>query len=98
MKITSSPFVYRGVAVFMPEKVGNLQLRTSFLFVRTLAHLHFSSVRFEIGNNQNNFFLFVTHGALRLLGSSRFALTQPDRFATGVFLRGVLKPAGCCPP
>ena len=25
MKITSSPFVYRGVAVFMPEKVGNLQ-------------------------------------------------------------------------
>ena len=25
MKITTSPFVYRGVAVFMPEKVGNLQ-------------------------------------------------------------------------
>ena len=26
MKITTSPFVYRGVAVFMPEKLGNLQL------------------------------------------------------------------------
>ena len=25
MKITTSPFVYRGVAVFMPEKLGNLQ-------------------------------------------------------------------------
>ena len=25
MKIATSPFVYWGVAVFMPEKVGNLQ-------------------------------------------------------------------------
>ena len=25
MKITTSPFVYRGVAVSMPEKLGNLQ-------------------------------------------------------------------------
>jgi hypothetical protein len=27
MKIATSPFVYRGAHVFMPEKLGNLQLR-----------------------------------------------------------------------
>ena len=26
MKIATSPFVYWGVAVFMPEKLGNLQV------------------------------------------------------------------------
>jgi len=34
---------------------------------------------------KNNIFYYGGHGALRLLRSSRFALTQPDRFATGVF-------------
>ena len=33
MKITTSPFVYRGVAVFMPEKVGNLQFRESSILL-----------------------------------------------------------------
>ena len=69
------------------------------------AHLHFSPVRFEIENNQNNFFFSPRTGPcgttlstafgsdLRSVGtlrSSRFALTQPDRFATGVFLRAFL--------
>jgi len=27
MKIATSPFVYWGVAVFMPEKLGNLQAK-----------------------------------------------------------------------
>jgi len=48
---------------------------------------------FSSGNNQNNFFSRAAHGALWLLGSSRFALTQPDRFATGVFPRGALESA-----
>ena len=28
-QIATSPFVYRGTAVFMPEKLGNLQVRVS---------------------------------------------------------------------
>ena len=68
---------------------------------------------FEIENNQNNSFFSPRTGpcgttlatafgsdlrSVDTLRSSRFALTQPDRFATGVFLRGVLESAGGCPP
>jgi len=47
---------------------------------------------------KNNFRFFRAHGALRLLRSSRFALTLPDRFATGVFPRAAIKAARGCEP
>ena len=34
---------------------------------------------------KNNFFFYGGHGALRLLRSSRFALTQPDAIGAGAF-------------
>ena len=40
MKITTSPFVYRGVAVFMPEKVGNLQGLTPSPYVGRISIFH----------------------------------------------------------
>jgi len=45
---------------------------------------------------KNNLFFLAAHGALRLLRSSRFALTLPDRFATGVFPRGALETGRGC--
>ena len=64
----------------------------------------FSPVRFEIENNQNNFSFRRARGLAAPLAtafgsdlrsedtlrSSHFALIQPDRFATGVFLRAFL--------
>ena len=62
-------------------------------------------MRFEIENNQNNFFFSPRTGpcgitlatafgsdlrSMDTLRSSRFALTRPDCFATGVFLRAFL--------
>jgi len=32
MEIATSPFVYWGVAVFMPEKLGNLQRDRTFIY------------------------------------------------------------------
>ena len=39
MKITTSPFVYRGVAVFMPEKLGNLQAHSEISCLSVKRHL-----------------------------------------------------------
>jgi len=43
MKIATSPFVYWGVSVFMPEKLGNLQsieIQVYWLYVFALARDH----------------------------------------------------------
>ena len=43
-QIATSPFVYRGVGIFMPEKVGNLQ---PFATTLTLGEASFSYWRFS---------------------------------------------------
>ena len=39
-QIATSPFVYRGVGIFMPEKVGNLQLFTASMKFRKASPLN----------------------------------------------------------
>ena len=83
-------------------------LHFTFISLPSILHLlHFLPVS-SFGNNRNNFFLTPRTGpcgttlatafgsdlrSVDTLGSSRFALTQPDCFATGVFPRGALESA-----
>ena len=101
--------ISRAISSPTPFYIFHFTLYTS-LFPRHL--LHFLPVS-SFGNNQNNFFLMPRTGpcgttlatafgsdlrSVDTLRSSRFALTQPDRFVTGVFPRGAFETAGAYPP